>query len=113
MGKQEEALKWFNKAIELDPNYKDAYMGASLAALAKERELVDQINENLNNPKKYDELMAQLNEVYRKALPYLEKYHELDPSDISTIRTLKKIYTSLDMTDKAKEMRALLKQMKQ
>ncbi len=113
MGKQEDALKWFNKAIELDSNYKDAYMGASLAALSKERELVDQINENLNNPKKYDELMAQLNEVYRKALPYLEKYHELDPSDISTIRTLKKIYTSLDMTDKAKEMRALLKQMKQ
>ncbi len=113
MGKQEEALKWFNKAIELDPNYKEAYMGASLAALAKERELVDQINENLNNPKKYDALMVQLNEVYRKALPYLEKYHELDPSDINTVRTLKKIYTSLDMTDKAKEMRALLKQMKQ
>jgi len=113
MGKQEDALKWFNKAIELDPNYKDAYLGASLAVLSKERELVDQINENLNNPKKYDALMVQLNEVYRKALPYLEKYHELDPSDISTIRTLKKIYTSLDMTDKAKEMRALLKKMKQ
>lgn len=113
MGKQEDALKWFNKAIELDPNYKEAYMGASLAALSKERELVDQINQNLNHPKKYDELMAQLNEVYRKALPYLEKYHELDPSDINTVRTLKKIYTSLDMTDKAKEMRALLKKMKQ
>ena len=113
MGKQEDALKWFNKAIELDPNYKEAYMGASLAALSKERELVDQINQNLNHPKKYDELMAQLNEVYRKALPYLEKYHELDPSDINTVRTLKKIYTSLDMSDKAKEMRALLKKMKQ
>ncbi len=113
MGKQQEALKWFNKAIELDPNYKDAYMGAGLAALSKERELVDQINQNLDHPKKYDALMAQLNEVYRKALPYLEKYHELDPSDINTVRTLKKIYTSLDMTDKAKEMRALLKQMKQ
>jgi len=108
----DNARKWFKKAVELKPDYKEAYLGLSLVELAPERELVEQINENLDHPRKYDALMKQLHQVYRNALPYLEKYHELNPNDINNVRTLRKIYNELEMNDKAKEMKELLKQLK-
>jgi len=104
----DNARKWFKKALELDPNYKDAVLALSLVELAPEKELVQQINDNLDNPRKYDALMAKLKDVYRNALPYLEKYRELEPNDENNLRTLKKIYSQLDMTDKANEIKALL-----
>ncbi len=109
----DNARKWFKKAVELKPDYKEAYLGLSLVELAPERELVEQINENLDHPRKYDALMKKLHTVYRNALPYLEKYYELNPNDINNVRTLRKIYTELDMKDKAKQMKELLKKLKE
>ncbi|NPA46082.1 MAG: tetratricopeptide repeat protein [Chlorobi bacterium] len=107
----DNARKWFKKALELKPDYKDAVLALSLVELAPEKELVEKINNSLSSPKKYEAYMEELKAVYRKALPYLEKYHELEPNDEKNIRTLKKIYTQLGMRDKANEMKALLKRM--
>jgi len=64
------------------------------------------------NPKKWDALKARLNNVYRKALPYLEKYYREDPNEITVVRTLRKIYNELDMKDKYKAINEHYKKLK-
>ena len=69
------------------------------------------MNKNLSNFKKYDELELQQKEVYREALPYLEKAHSLK-KNLDAVRTLLNIYENLEMEEKAKEFRALYKAMR-
>ncbi len=69
------------------------------------------INNNLDNETKYNELMEKQRELYRQALPYLEKADSLK-RDIDTVKTLKNMYEMLEMEDKAKEYVALYKSMK-
>ena len=108
----DKAKEYFQKTLELDPNYKNAVFGMALVELAEEEKIVDEINKNLTNDRKYRELKAKQKEIYRRALPYLEKYHQMDPEDINTVRTLKNIYLELEMMDKYKEMKAKFKELK-
>lgn len=109
-GRTEEAAKYYRKAIELKPDYSDAYMNLSVVILAKEKEIVEEMNKNLSNFKKYDELALKQKEVYKEALPYLEKADSLNRS-IDTVKSLMSIYEVLEMQDKAKEFRDLYKSM--
>ena len=55
--------------------------------------------------KKYDEYKLQRLEVYKEAIPYLEKANELKPN-IYSARTLMNIYSAIDDMPKFKEMKA-------
>jgi len=112
MKKYDKAEYYFNKVLELDPKNADAVYGLALIKLKDEKDLVDKINKNINNFKKYDELKGQLKKVYQNALPYLEKYYKMRPNEISIVKTLMNIYSELDMNDKYKEMRAKYKALK-
>ncbi len=106
-GKIEEAKEYYNKALELDPNYADAYLNLGAAVLEKDKEIVEEMNENLSNFKKYDELKLKQKELYKEALPYFEKAYSLKNDNIDAVRTLMGIYENLEMTDKYKEMKAI------
>ncbi len=110
-GRTEEAKKYYKKAIELKPDYSDAYMNLAVAILNKEKAIVEEMNKNLSNYKKYDELAEQQKEVYREALPYLEKADKLKRS-LDTVKTLKNLYEILEISDKAKTYGELYKSMK-
>jgi len=112
MKKYDKAEYYFNKVLELDPKNADAVYGLALIKLKDEKDLVDKINKNINNFKKYDELKGQLKKVYQNALPYLEKYYKMRPNEISIVKTLMNIYSELDMNNKYKEMRAKYKALK-
>lgn len=107
----EEAIKYYKKAIELRPDYADAYMNLAASILSKERPIVEEMNKNLSNFKKYDELATKQKGVYKEALPYLIKADELNRSEAS-VRTLKNIYEVLEMKDEAKKYNELHKSMK-
>ncbi|MBS9774649.1 MAG: tetratricopeptide repeat protein [Tenacibaculum sp.] len=110
-GKIEEAKNYYKKAIELKPDYSDAYMNLAVAILDKEKAIVDEMNENMTNFKKYDELALKQKGVYREALPYLEKADKLNRKE-QTVKTLMSIYEVLEMTDKVNEYKDLYKSMK-
>ncbi|MFY7672370.1 tetratricopeptide repeat protein [Tenacibaculum sp. MEBiC06402] len=110
-GRAEEAAKYYKKAIELKPDYSDAYMNLSVVILDKEKAIVEEMNKNLSNFKKYDELALKQKEVYKEALPYLEKADNLNRT-IDTVKSLMSIYEVLEMEGKAKEFRDLYKSMK-
>ena len=110
-GKIEEAVGYYQKAIELNPEYGDAYMNLAIAMLSKEKELVEEMNNNLSNFDKYDALQAEQKELYKAALPFLLKADSIKRS-IDTVRTLLNIYDTLRMEKEADILRPIYKEMR-
>ena len=109
-----DAIGYYKKAIEIDPNYVDAYLNLSSAILSKERAIIEEMNNvsgNQDGAKRYKELEKQQLDVYKETLPFLEKADSLKRS-IDTVKTLLNIYDILEMDAKSTEYRALYKSMK-
>jgi tetratricopeptide (TPR) repeat protein len=106
---QADAEKYYLKAIELNPKYTNAYLNLAILKLDLDIKIVDEMN-NLGNSakdnKRYDELKAERVKVFRLALPYLEKVVELEPSNFDAQKTLLNVYSTLDMNDKYKALKA-------
>lgn len=109
--KYDEAISYYKKAIELKSDYRDAYLNLSFAYLNKRVPIVNEMNENLSNAKKYNALEKKMNEINKIALPYLEKADSLG-RDIDTVRNLLNIYDALGMEEKAKALRPVYKELK-
>ncbi len=110
-GKLKEAKEYYKKAIELKPDYSSAYVNLAGVILDKEKAIFEEMNQNLKNPKRYDELLLEQKKVCREALPYLLKADELKRS-IETVRTIMNIYEVLENTPEATKYRELYKSMK-
>lgn len=109
----EGSISSFMKAIELKPDYTDAYNNIGAVFLKKAEPIVEEMNRNLSDFNKYDKLQAQQMDVYREALPYYEKAYELDSSRISVVQTLMGIYENLEMSEKAQELREVYNKLKE
>lgn len=104
-GDTEAAIKYYEKCIELDPNYVDAYINLGSAKLEGDAALVEEMNKNLSNFSKYDEIKAQQVELYKSVIPLYEKAYEIRPDDMDTIRTLMSLYENVGMDDKFSTMK--------
>lgn len=109
--KIEEAITYYKKAIELKPDYGDAYMNLAIAILSGENAIVEEMNENLSNFKKYDELEKKQKELYKEALPYLEKADGLNRTE-DTVKTLLNIYDLVGDEERADALRPIYKKMR-
>lgn len=87
--------------LEKDPNNAQLQYNVGYLLLADDVKLVDEINANLKNAKKYEELNNKRKEMFKKALPYFEKAYQLDINNADTKTTLKLCYETLGMKDKA------------
>ncbi|WP_299050490.1 tetratricopeptide repeat protein [uncultured Polaribacter sp.] len=110
-GRMEEAKKYYGKALELKPDYQNALLNYAIAILAGEQAIVEEMNKNLSNFKKYDALAAKQKALYKEALPYLEKADSLE-RNYDSVRTLLNIYDTLEMTEKADALRPVFKEMR-
>jgi len=95
----EKAEADYLKAIELKPDYFDALynLGALYFNLGADK--INDANEVVENSL-YKKLKEEATAYFEKALPYLEKAHELNPSDKSTMESLKQLYVRLGQTEK-------------
>ncbi len=107
---KDNAFKNYEKAIELDPKQHDAYynLGAHYynVGVSKLKEAEDL---PLSQAKKYDALKAEAKVEFGKGLPYIEKAHEIKPSDTETGTMLIKLYTHTGQYEKSKEIKAKFK----
>lgn len=95
------AMKYYDKALALKPDYFDVYYSAG----AMFYNFAVQINEQMNKlpiseQKKYDELKVQRDRMFRRTLPFMEKAYALNPRDRDTLVALKELYARLNMNDK-------------
>jgi tetratricopeptide (TPR) repeat protein len=99
----EEAKKYYEKAIELDAQYINAYINLAALILGKEEGLIKEMN-GLGSSKKddlrYDELRDQRQDLYKTAVPYLTKALDIDSKNLSAARTLMNIYSILGEKEK-------------
>src|SRR5690606_6026110 len=110
-GNDADAIQSFEKTIQLDPNFKNAYTNLALVKIKPEVEYVEIINSNLGNTSKekqtYKEYTQKRKDLYKEVIPYLEKAFELDRTDYDTAKTLRQAYQAAEMFDKEDEMRAI------
>jgi len=96
-----EARELLSKDEELLNGENQLYFNYGYKLLEDDQSIVDELNKNLNNKAKYDELMAKRKNIFKNALPYFEKAFEIKPSDENTRVILKMTYEILEMKDKA------------
>ncbi|AVR46289.1 hypothetical protein C7S20_14015 [Christiangramia fulva] len=116
LGKNEKAIENYKKAIAIKDDYNEARINLVAAILSNERDLIDQMNNlgmSKEDTKKYDELNKQRQEIYKRALPYLEAALEVDSTDTNVIKTAMNIYSNLGMQEKVEKMKELLAQANQ
>jgi tetratricopeptide (TPR) repeat protein len=107
--KVDEAEKYYKKALELNPNYVNAYLNLAELKLRIDTKYVDEMSKLGNSDKdnkRYEQLRALQLKNYRDVLPYLEKAVEIDSSNEAVRKTLLSVYGALEMTDKAKALKA-------
>jgi tetratricopeptide (TPR) repeat protein len=113
LGKRDQAIAAYKKSIEIKPDFWEAYfnLGATYNNSAKAlREKADAEKDM----KKYEAGKKLADAEFNKALPNLEKALELAPKDspdlLPLLKTLKQIYSLMEMTDKYNEMKKRLGQ---
>jgi len=106
----DEAIKCYEKAIELKPGYMDAFYNLGIIYYnrgVKKNDVANSVPSN--QPEKYNIEKNKADIEFKKALPYLEKAHELNSRDKITLESLKNVYYRLKILDKYAEIVEKLK----
>ncbi len=105
MKNPEEAKKWFNEAIKVDPNHYDSY--ASLADISyKEVRAIREERNEIGTAKEADikkrqELFLKIESKLKDSVPYWEKCESLKPNEESVLYGLLSVYGDLANYDEA------------
>ena len=105
--KFDEAITELTKSIELKSDLFDNQYALGVAYINKAADMFVKAND-IMDVKKYTAATDEANIVYSKALPYMEKAHELKPEDTFAMQSLKELYYRLKMTDKYNTIKAQL-----
>jgi len=105
-----KAEEEFNKTVQIKPDYLVGLYSAGVFYNNVGADILKQ-SENIKDPKKVKAEEDKADELFKKAIPLLEKAHELDPEDKDTMRTLRQLYvrTGQGETDKYKKLNEELK----
>jgi tetratricopeptide (TPR) repeat protein len=113
-GNSDDAMKFYQKAIDLDPSYANAKINMAALILKKEGPIIEEMN-NLGTSaadnRRYDELKEERKQVYMDAIPYLESASDLRPDNKELVRTLMNIYSQVGEDGKFKAAKAKLESM--
>lgn len=104
-----EAEKYYLRAIEIKPDYINAYINLAALKLEAERPIIDEMNKlgtSTKDMKRYDELKLKRENVFKSVIPFLKKGYELDPKNEDVAKTLLNVYSALEMTTEYKALKA-------
>ncbi|MDY3120682.1 tetratricopeptide repeat protein [Porphyromonas somerae] len=96
---------YYLKAVELNPDSKEAIYGLAQVYFNQGADAINEAN-NITDQDKYTVALEKAKSFYTKALPYLEKVHNLDPENSQFRTALYNVYYNLGMEDKMAEMDA-------
>ena len=110
-GNFDDAISYYDKAIEIDINYTKAYLNAAALILEKEGPIIEEMNSlgmSTADYNRYDELKIERENLYKSAIPYLEKVYNLENDNLSAARTLKNIYSALGDTEQENKYKVIV-----
>ena len=98
--KFDDAISELTRSVELKSDFYENQYAMGIAYINKAADMNTKANE-ITDIKKYNEAVDQLNIVYAKALPFMEKAYELKPDDVYTMSRLQELYYRLKIRDPA------------
>jgi len=102
-----DALEAFKKAVELKPDFSDAYQNLVYTTIGDDAKIVGEINAlRKDKPDEASKLIDARRERFAKALPYAEGWYKANPKSLDAVSALKEIYVVTKNMDKVKEMKA-------
>jgi len=102
-----DAITSLQKAIELKPDFGNAYQNLVYTVIGDDEKAVNEINAlRKTKPDEATKLIEARKERFNKSLPYAEKWFQALPNDLTAVQTLKDIYNTTKNTAKANEMKA-------
>lgn len=107
-----EAEKYYKRAVEIKPDYTNAYINLAVLKLQNEKALIEEMNKlgtSDKDMKRYDVLKKKREDLFRSTLPYLQKAYELDPENVDIVKTLSGVYGALEMTAEKNALKAKMK----
>jgi len=106
----EEASQWYEKCLEKNPEYFEALYNLGVNKYNQGAEVLKEAQDmDLDTYKKEGKAVeARANEIFKTAIPYFEKAHEVNPEDISTLQTLQTLYALMKNYEKVNEVKAKL-----
>lgn len=114
LGNNEEARKWYDESVKLDPKYFEPRLAIAELVYLDAKKIKTEMNQlgiTAEDKKKRFELDKVLVENLKKALPYWEDCEKISPDDEKVLDNLYAIYSDLDMqaqlTRIEKKMKAL------
>ncbi|AZA55010.1 tetratricopeptide repeat protein [Chryseobacterium sp. G0201] len=97
----------FKKAIELKPDFSNAYQNLVLITIGDDSKAVEEINAlRKSKPDDATKLIEARKARFEKAIPSAEKWYQATPNDLNAVSTLKDIYNITKNQAKAAEMKA-------
>ncbi|QQU05031.1 tetratricopeptide repeat protein [Myroides odoratus] len=108
-GRMEDARKYYEQAIRINPKNENAYLNMAFIKLQPDEELTNKMNSlgmSAADNKKYEQYQKEKKAIYRDAMNDLEKVLAINPTNEEAIQTLKNIYRALEMNDKLKALEA-------
>jgi tetratricopeptide (TPR) repeat protein len=111
LGDKEKAMEAYRQAIEVDPEFYNAWFNIGALYFNNAVEMYDKANK-IEDLKEYNKAKEAADEVLKKAIEPLEKAHQINPKDQSCLETLSTIYYRLQMMDKREQVLEELKKLK-
>ncbi|MDC8104154.1 hypothetical protein MTQ00_06335 [Chryseobacterium sp. B21-037] len=97
----------FKKAIELKPDFANAYQNLVYTIIGEDDKAVNEINTlRKTKPDDATKLIEARKERFNKALPYAESWYKALPNDVNAVTMLKEIYSITKNQAKMAEMKA-------
>lgn len=107
-----EAIKYFNKVLELNPDYKNANLMVANSMLIKDTEIVEKMNalppSDMNG---YTKLENERKALYNEIIPFLLKADSANRS-LETVKLLMNLYDSIEDEANGAKYRELYNSMK-
>lgn len=108
MKEYDQAIDFYKKTIEVDPQYAEAYSNLGLVLLMKAQDFADQSTTDVNDPK-YAEAQATIKKFYEEAKPYYEKARDLKPDQKDLWAPgLYRVYYNLNMGTEFDEIEKIM-----
>ena len=112
-GNPAEARTAYQKAIDLSPNYINAYLNLSTSFVNEGNALIDEMNKLGSSRKdiaRYDELKAEKQAFFKKAAEALEAGLAANANNADLLSQLKNIYGALGDNENFMRIKKLLEE---
>lgn len=104
MKDKDKAILNYDRAIELNPEFFEAYYNKATIYFGEAMDFVGKMNEE-NDNKKYEILKGQRDALLKeKALPLFLKAYAISPDDASVIKALREVYARLNMMEELSKL---------